>query len=297
MSNTSEKTRDLERISIGAAVMFGIYWVYSLFIKERLALSTELKMVIGLAVLYGIGLALFLAISKSGVKNTFSIKTVSAKTTTVCFLLQFTALFVMVIFTTIVSALGGETASTDVLENTPFMIFVLLFFAPIAEEFVHRYLFAKKLLRYGERFYIFTSAFCFAIVHGLSLGIPQIVYTFILGMIWTYLFVKTNNFLLVAAMHGMSNLFGSVLTRGLKEISLKLSGVYVVLLLCLAVVGLVLFLKNKKKIVLDDSTGLIDGKTVKEVLTNKGIILFTVFTICMMVLKWGGFIEKLFVEQ
>ena len=165
------------------------------------------------------------------------------------------------------------------------MLFMLLIFNPIIEEIVFRKLFADKLLRYGERFYILVSSFCFAIVHGVSLGIPQIVYTFILGMIWAYLMVKTGDIKLTIIMHALSNLFGSIIIQTLLGVSMMAAGVYSMLLILLGIIGLVLFLMHKKKIVLDGDSGLIRKAIIKEIVTNKGILFYAVLTIVVMILK------------
>ena len=149
------------------------------------------------------------------------------------------------------------------------LLVMLLIFNPIIEEIVFRKLFADKLLRYGEKFYILVSSFCFAIVHGVSLGIPQIFYTFILGMIWSYLMVKTGDIKLVIIMHALSNLFGSVITQTLMSISMIATGLYSMLLILLGIIGLILFLVNKKKIILDEEKGLFSKVVIKDMLINK----------------------------
>lgn len=58
----NEKKKDLEKVSLGIAVMFGIYWIYSIFIKNSLNIQTIFKTIIGLASLYGVGLFLFIKI-------------------------------------------------------------------------------------------------------------------------------------------------------------------------------------------------------------------------------------------
>ena len=162
---------------------------------------------------------------------------------------------------------------------------MLLLFNPVVEELVFRKLFARKLLKYGERFYILASSFCFAVVHGVSLGIPQIVYTFILGMIWSYLTVKTGDIKLAIFMHGLSNLFGSIITQALLGISLTAAGIYSMILFLLGITGFVLFLVNRKKIVLDGSTGLVKKAVIKDVLANKGVLFFAGLTGIVMLLK------------
>ena len=162
---------------------------------------------------------------------------------------------------------------------------MLLIFNPIIEEFVFRKLFADKLLKYGELFYILVSSFCFAIVHGVSLGIPQIVYTFILGMIWSYLVVKTGNIKLSIILHSLSNLFGSIVSQLLNGISIEVLGMYSMVMILLGIIGFICFLKNKKHIELDNKKKLFDKVIIKEMFSNKGILIYSLITIIMIVLK------------
>lgn len=273
------KVKDLEKVSFGIAIMFGVYWIYSCFVKQCLPISNGVKTIIGLVMLYVVGLGLFVGVTRNIPTCRFEKKKVSFKTIMLSFLLQFTAILVL---TVLVSILGSNATATGI---SWYVLFMMLIFNPIIEEIVFRKLFADKLLKYGERFYIFASAFCFAIVHGVSLGVPQIVYTFILGAIWSYLFVKTRDLKLVIVMHALSNLFGSILTQMLMGISMTSAGLYSMLLMLLGIVGLILLLANKKKIVLDGEKGLFRKTIVKDLLTNKGIIFYIALTVLVMCLK------------
>ena len=277
--------KDLEKVSLGIGIMFGIYWIYSVFIQNNLNIQPVFKTIIGLISLYGVGLFAFIKII-SKIPNTKIEKgKVSGKTITLCFLLQFTAIIIMSIITNIIGSISGQEISTELNTLTPYMIFMLIIFNPIVEEFVFRKLFADKLLKYGELFYILVSSFCFAIVHGVSLGIPQIVYTFILGMIWSYLVVKTGNIKLSVILHSLSNLFGSIVSQVLNGISIEVLGMYSMVMILLGIIGFISFLKNKKKVVLDNKNKLWDKSIIKEMFTNKGILIYISITIIMILCK------------
>lgn len=278
----SNKVKDLEKVSCGIAIMFGIYWIYSCFIKQHLIIADSIKTIIGLMILYVIGLGLFLCITRNISACKYEKKKVSIKTVILCFLLQFTAILVL---TVLVNVSGTNNTASNINATSLYMLFMLLIFNPVIEEIVFRKLFADKLLRYGEKFYILVSSFCFAVVHGVSLGIPQIFYTFILGMIWSYLMVKTGDIKLVIVMHALSNLFGSVITQTLMSISMIATGLYSMLLILLGIIGLILFLVNKKKIILDEEKGLFSKVVIKDMLINKGIVFYVAVTILVMCLK------------
>ncbi len=281
----NEKKKDLEKVSFGIAIMFGIYWIYSIFIQKNLNIQPVFKIIIGLVTLYVIGLLLFINITKK-IPNTIIKKSkVNRKTIILCFLLQFTALMIMSILVNIFANISGQELSVDLNTLTPYMMFLLIVFNPIVEEFVFRKLFADKLLKYGELFYMLVSSFCFAIVHGVSLGIPQIIYTFILGMIWSYLFVKTGDIKLPIILHSLSNIFGSVIIQTLQGISMEITGAYSMFMMLLAIIGLILFIKNKKMVELDNKNKLLDKKIIKEMFMNKGIVFYILLTISMMIIK------------
>lgn len=281
----NEKKKTLEKVSLGIAIMFGIYWIYSIFIQNSLNIQPIFKTIIGLVSLYGIGLFLFIKIIRKVPNTKLTKNKVSGKTIILCFLLQFTAIIIMSIITNIIAKISGQELSTDLNTLTPYMLFMLLIFNPIVEEFVFRKLFADKLLKYGELFYILVSSFCFAIVHGVSLGIPQIIYTFILGMIWSYLVVKTGSIKLSIILHSLSNLFGSIILQSLQGISMEVLGMYSMFMMLLGIIGLICFIKNKKNIVLDNQNKLFDKNILKDMFTNKGIIFYMILTIAMMILK------------
>ncbi len=278
----NNKMKDLEKVSIGIATMFGIYWIYSYFIKGHLAIADSVKTIIGLVLLYVVGLGVFAYITRSIPACKYEKGTVSFKTVILCFLLQFTAIFVL---TMLVNVSGANGTASDINATSLYMLFMLLVFNPVIEEFIFRKLFADKLLKYGERFYILVSSFCFAIVHGVSLGIPQIVYTFILGMIWSYLMVKTGDIKLVIIMHALSNLFGSIITQTLMGVSMMVVGLYSMFLILLGIIGFILFFVNKKKIILDEENGLLRKTVIKDLLTNKGIIFYILITVIVACVK------------
>lgn len=281
----NNKAKDLERMAFGIAGMFGIYWIYSCFLKQYLPFSDGLKTVLGLVILYVAGLGLFISVTHRISVQKYERKKISFKTILLCFLLQFTAIMVVSVIANIAAALGSDNVSADIDATSLHMIFMLLVFNPIMEEIVFRKLFADKLLKYGEGFYMLVSSFCFAIVHGVSLGVPQIIYTFILGMIWSYLMVKTGDIRLVIIMHALSNLFGSIMMQTLLGISMIAAGIYSMFIMLLGITGLILFLVNKKKAIIDGESGFIKKAAIKDMFSNKGIIFYIVLTLVVMLVK------------
>ncbi len=279
------KKESLEKVGLGIAVMFGVYWTYSIFIRNTSKITPILKGMIGLVSLYGVGLFLFMFIIKTIPSAKMKAKKISVKTFLKCFLLQFTAFMVLIVIAIIVSKVTGNETNDILIAITPYTLFESLIFCPVVEEFVFRKLFADKLLKYGEWFYIIVSSFCFAIVHGVPMGLPHIVYTLVLGLIWSYLVVKTGKIIIPIILHSLSNLFGNIILQTLQGISMELLVVYVVLMILLGVIGLILLIKDRNKIVIDNRNRLVDKETLKEIFTNKGIVFYAVLTIAMIALK------------
>jgi len=282
----NSKSKDLMKVGFGIATMFALAWLFTFFIVKHLPISDNLKSLIGSVVLYTIGLGVFLLITKDVVGENYKKGKVSSNTILICFLLQFTALLV---FTLVKGLTVSITKDTSVERNnlSPYMLFSLLIFAPVLEEFVLRHLFAKKLLKHSTSFYILVSSFCFSFVHGVSLGIPSIVYTFILGLIWSYLLVKTGDLKISIVFHSLSNLFGGILTQMLLGVSDEIFSIYFLLVIVLGLAGLILFIKNRKDFTVD---GKVFGReNLKEVFSNPGILFFVILTVVVMVLKGLSF--------
>ena len=277
--------KDLEKIGYGITCMFIVSWIWAYLIRGKLVLPAIANTIIGIVVLYGIGLLIFKYITKGIESSTINKYKPSARMLIFAFILQFSSLFILTILTVIVSKLTGKEPGESINSMTPIMLFQLLIFNPIVEEYVFRKLFADKLIKHGELFFMLVSSFCFAMLHGVSLGIPQIVYTFILGMVWSYLYVRTGNIFVPIIMHSLSNLFGSVIIQGLQGISDTLTGIYSMAIMLLGIIGIILFFVNKKHISIDGNNKIISTDIGKTMFTNKGIIFYTCITITMIVLR------------
>ena len=281
----NERTAALQTVALGIAAMFAVYWVYSLQIAPRLPIGEFAKSLTALLCLYGLGLGLYLLIIKGLPNSEIVPGRAPFSAVAVCFLLQFTALMAMSILVNVISMATGRDMNTEIDALQPVNLFLLLIFNPVVEEFVFRKLFAKKLLRHGQRFFMLASSFCFAIVHSVSLGLPQVLYTFLLGLIWSYLYVRTGKLWIPIVLHALSNLFGGVLPSLMQNCSEAALGVYSMGMMLLAVAGLVCFFVFKKRIALDTEHRIFKGEEIKAVLGNPGVLLYVALTVGMYVLK------------
>ncbi len=279
------KKKSIEKIGFGIAIMFLISWIWAIFIRNKLNLTSIQNTIIGIIVLYVIGLCLFKLIIKNIPNYKIEKGKISLKELVLCFLLQFSSILVMSVLTVILSKITGNEIGGEIDALTPLMLFQLLIFNPIIEEYVFRKLFADKLLKHGELLFMLTSSFCFSIVHGVSLGIPQILYTFILGMIWSYVYIKSGNLLVPIILHSLSNLFGSVIIQSLQSVSQIAVSIYSMCIMLMGIVGIILFFSNKKKIKIDNDNKLITKLALKDIFFNKGILFYIIITITMFIFK------------
>lgn len=281
----TEKKKSLEKISFGIGLMFIIYWIYSLFIQESLRIPTMYKSILGLMILYGLGLVVLLRIIKDIPSYNIQRNRIPFRVIIKCFLLQFTALVASGIIAYGIALMKNTEISNQMNSKSPYMLFVILVFSPIAEEFVFRKLFADKLLQYGEELYIFASSFCFAIVHLVSIGIPQMIYTFILGIIWSYLYVKSGNLLIPIVLHSLSNLFGGIMIQEIQGISKDLFGIYSILVLLLSIIGLIWLVLSSKNIILNSKNKFLARMLLVDVFSNKGIIFNSMAVVIFAIMK------------
>lgn len=280
------KSNVLTSAALGLSAMFGCYWLWAVLLAPRLQWPEAIEKLIGIVCLYGIGLGLFGWIAKPGKAEQGKAKgELPPKTIAFCVLLQFTAIMLMSVLSNLMNALGLVKVPTALESTTPYMLFMLLVFNPVVEELVFRKLLGRLLLPLGNGVYLLVSAFCFGVVHAVSLGIPQVLYTFLLGVIWGWVYLKTGHFWLAVLLHSLSNLFGSVFLETLMSISETAAGLYAMLMMAMGAIGLSLLIVNRKKIIAREKDALFGAGEWRILLTAPGIWVYLLLTVCMMVLK------------
>lgn len=160
------------------------------------------------------------------------------------------------------------------------LVFVVLL-APIAEELFFRKLLIPKLLPFGEKPAIVLSGLAFGLIHG---NLTQFFYAFGLGLAFGYIFVKTGKVTYTIILHMIINLFGSVIGVLALSAGLIATGLYGLLIICMAIAGIVLFFVNKKRIMM--SAGLLGvSKGKSAVYLNAGMILFYIVSVVVFAMN------------
>ena len=159
------------------------------------------------------------------------------------------------------AAASGATVETVV-------AFVVL--APVFEELVFRKVLVDRVLPYGEWPAILFSGITFGLFHG---NLTQFFYAFLLGMILSYVYIRTGNVLYTIGIHACINFLGGVLPILFPAASL--------LVMLVALAGVVLFFIYRKSIHVAQNAVPEVGRAM---FANVGMILFILLSGAMMVL-------------
>lgn len=96
-----------------------------------------------------------------------------------------------------------------VMQSNVFTVFVMaVVIGPIIEEFIYRKFIIDRLKVYGEKFALISSALLFALAHG---NFYQVFYSFGVGLIFGYVYIKTNNIKINILYHMGVNFIGTII--------------------------------------------------------------------------------------
>ncbi len=150
---------------------------------------------------------------------------------------------------------------------------------PAMEEYIFRKVLLNKLRRFGDLPAILFTSIAFGLYH---LNLSQFIYATTLGMIFSYTAIRTNTIKYTIIIHIMINTIGSVIAP------LTLNNNNAMLLLSLwvivsIVIGMTLFQKNRRGILLEGGEEEVDKKT--EYYLHIGTVLYFLVCVIMMVLQ------------
>lgn len=215
------------RIFFALLVWFGIYKGYAIFLEPMLEthMSDNLTLIVrSMLVPYTVALGAFYLIvmgMKKGNNETDAQADVYAVNPSVGFLLKAfmiqmgISMPATIIVGNIVRLLGLPTGSigTEEIFGNQFFIYLimLLLFNPIMEEVLFRKLVLDRLRALGDVPAVIISAGLFALPHLYSQGIAQMLATFIIGIVWAYVRVKTGKLWPCMILHSLYNMYGCYL--------------------------------------------------------------------------------------
>lgn len=236
----------------------------------------------------------------------------SFKEMLIYFLIAYAAMFVFNIAGNVLASIIGIFKSSGVqngileiaTSNSLWMNFlVMVICAPIVEEFLFRKFLIDRMKRFGERFAILVSALMFGLFHG---NIYQFGYAFAIGVVFAYVYCRTQDVKYSIILHMIINFMGSILgiivlrVSGLLEImsgdmtdqaamvqammqnipGLMLYLLYMLLIFGMVIAGIILFFLRLKKTTLRPATVVIEkGEMFKTTCLNVGMGLYFLFWI------------------
>lgn len=181
------------------------------------------------------------------------------------------------------SPVGNPLDAVLANQNLPLQIFVVAISAPIIEEIIFRKLLLDRLRPYGDKSAIWVSALAFSLFHG---NLSQALYALVLGMIFAYIVIRTNDIRYSIALHILVNLFGSAIMPLLANSSniafVLIAGLLVWVFL---IAGIILAILNAKRVVLEEGEFQLKGfERFKTYYLNIGMILYFISCIIMFIL-------------
>jgi len=176
----------------------------------------------------------------------------------------------------------------NVLVNILFVVIL----APILEEIFFRKILCGKLLPYGDLVAITVPSAIFALCHG---NFFQLFYAFLIGVILSYIYLRTGKLRYTIIIHTILNLIFGVLSSEISKFAAKLGEeagdniiaqlistllpmAYMGISLSIVALGVVAFVLNLKKIRLEPTPTDIKGsKPIKNIFLNVGVILTLIY--------------------
>jgi membrane protease YdiL (CAAX protease family) len=195
-----------------------------------------------------------------------------------------------VLVTFLIGLVKGEEVENVVesITASPSLLALLLLFgilAPIVEEYVFRKLLMDRLTVYGEGVAIFASAVLFGLFH---MNLNQFAYTFCLGAFFAFLYVKTGRLWVVAVLHMIVNIFGSVISTWVTragETATMAFGMAVMLILFAGPLLLLTAFLKKRLTLSEPALEYSKSKKAALIFGNIGMGIFTLLCVAMIVFQ------------
>ena len=200
-----------------------------------------------------------------------------------------------------------EDALTDMLTETDWYLSLLFvgILAPIVEELMFRKIFIDRLTPYGSTVAILFPSLIFGLFHG---NLYQFFYAFALGMIFSYIYVRTGKIIYPILLHMFINVFCGVLPSMLMTaldynellslvesgadimpfvinnfLPLMLLGLYELIYFGLIVAGIVVFIRSIKRVRLEKGRVRLPASRAADVIFfNPGAI--ALITSCIIII-------------
>lgn len=165
-------------------------------------------------------------------------------------------------------------------QPTSLVLLTMVIIAPLCEEYIFRHLLLDALRPYGDKLAVLVSSLAFALFH---FNFTQFFYAFAVGLILSYVAVRTNGISESSALHMLINLFGTLVIPSLYERSPETAS-GVVAALCAAGVAVAWMLKSRL-LFLPASAPLERPLRAGDVFANVGFVSFAALSAVMFTLS------------
>jgi membrane protease YdiL (CAAX protease family) len=237
-------------------------------------------------------------------------------TVPICVFLMYAGNILGILITSLLGSLKGGTVSNPLesfaMDDVSVVVklLVMAVLAPLAEEFIFRRVLIDRMRVYGEKTAVVTSALMFGLFHG---NLSQFFYAFALGLVFGYIYIRTNRLRYTALLHMCINALGSVVAPALLEYAgvdklaeldasalmsnpealgglitpgLLLFVLYALLLVVFSILGLVLLCINAGRLRFENAARELprEGRA-RIVWVNVGMLLLVVGCVAMIVVS------------
>ena len=141
----------------------------------------------------------------------------------------------------------------------------------------------NKIRIYGDKVAIITTAILFGLFHA---NFSQFFYAVALGLVFAYVTLKTGTIKYSIILHIAVNMVGSVIMPAIvgDGSNIQLVGLAGIILIIVSIIGVVLLLKNRKKIYLSEGEIILDKSSeFKTIWVNTGMILYVIICLASMI--------------
>lgn len=307
------------RLFIGTLIIFAVQLIFGAIAGNIPAVATsgDLSLLVSMLPMYIIAFPIiFLLFKNIPVQISGEKKKMSVKHLIVAFIMCYAGTYICNLLASILTGIIGALKQSDV-ENVmanltssislPVNLFIVVICAPIMEELLFRKTLIDRTAHFGEGISILFSGLVFGLFHG---NLVQFGYAFLLGVFFGFIYIKTKNIVYPIILHMVINFFGSFLGSIIMEKSgfynlpadatesemmefmmenaagMMIYFGYALAIIILVIVGIVLFVKNRKKFVCAPGEVTIEkGTHFTTMILNVGMILYCIFWIVMIVMQ------------
>jgi len=307
------------RLFIGTLIIFAVQLIFGAIAGNIPAVATsgDLSVLVSMLPMYIIAFPIiFLLFKNIPVQISGEKKKMSVKHLIIAFIMCYAGTYICNLLASILTGIIGALKQSDV-ENVmanltssislPVNLFIVVICAPIMEELLFRKTLIDRTAHFGEGISILFSGLVFGLFHG---NLVQFGYAFLLGIFFGFIYIKTKNIVYPIILHMVINFFGSFLGSIIMEKSgfynlpadatesemmefmmenaggMMIYFGYALAIIILVIVGIVLFVKNRKKFVCAPGEVTIEkGTRFTTMILNVGMILYCIFWIVMIVMQ------------